>query len=92
MPKTIFYARVSTRDQNLNAQVDAARRLGIDPEHIFVEKASGARHDRPVLGKALASLDKGDTLLGALRHLVRRDLMQMTAFAPVSVVFLSRLN
>jgi len=62
MPKTIFYARVSTRNQNLNAQVDAARRLGISPEHIFLEKASGARHDRPVLGKALASLEKGDTL------------------------------
>lgn len=62
MPKTVFYARVSTRDQNLDAQVDAARRIGVRPEHIFVEKASGARHDRPVLAKALAALEKGDTL------------------------------
>src|SRR5262245_13661760 len=29
---------------------------------IFVEKASGARHERPVLEKVLASLEKGDTL------------------------------
>jgi len=44
-----------------------------------VEKASGARHDRPVLEKALAALEKGDTLacfkldrLGrSLAHLVR---------------------
>lgn len=38
MPKTIFYARVSTREQNLDAQVDAARRLGVPDEHIYVEK------------------------------------------------------
>jgi DNA invertase Pin-like site-specific DNA recombinase len=62
MPKTVFYARVSTKDQNLNGQLDAARQLGVKPENIFVEKASGARHDRPVLAKALAALDKGDTL------------------------------
>ena len=27
------------------------RRLGVKDAHIFVEKASGARHDRPVLDK-----------------------------------------
>jgi DNA invertase Pin-like site-specific DNA recombinase len=62
MAKTVFYARVSTKDQNLNAQVDAARRLGVEPEQIYVEKASGARHDRPQLAKALAALKQGDTL------------------------------
>ncbi|MGE8942669.1 recombinase family protein [Leptospira interrogans] len=62
MPKTVFYARVSTRDQSLDLQVDAARRIGVKDEHIFLEKASGARHDRPQLIKTLAALDKGDTL------------------------------
>ncbi len=62
MPKTVFYARVSTRDQSLDLQVDAARRMGVKDEHIFLEKASGARHDRPQLAKTLAALDKGDTL------------------------------
>src|SRR5690606_19508941 len=62
MPKIVFYARVSTRDQNLNPQLDAAHRLGVKPEHIFVEKASGAKKDRPELAKALAILEKGDTL------------------------------
>ena len=60
--KTVFYARVSTRDQKADLQLDAARRLGIPVEHIFVEKASGIRHDRPVLEKALATLNAGDTL------------------------------
>src|SRR5215831_3216672 len=61
-PKIVFYARVSTRDQNPDSQIAAARRLAVRDAHIFVEKASGARHDRPVLDKALAALEKGDTL------------------------------
>jgi DNA invertase Pin-like site-specific DNA recombinase len=61
-PKTVFYARVSTRDQRPDAQVAAARRLGVKEAHIHVERASGARHERPVLEKVLASLEKGDAL------------------------------
>jgi DNA invertase Pin-like site-specific DNA recombinase len=60
--KTVFYARVSTKDQKLDLQLDAARKLGVKTADIFVEKASGIRHDRPVLAKALAALEKGDTL------------------------------
>lgn len=62
MTKTLFYARVSTRDQKLDLQLDAARRLGVKTADIYVEKASGVRHDRPVLTKALAELRPGDTL------------------------------
>ncbi|MBN8910838.1 MAG: recombinase family protein [Rhizobiales bacterium] len=62
MAKTIFYARVSTRDQKVDLQVEAAKRLGVKTANIYVEKASGARHDRPVLAKALADLERGDTL------------------------------
>jgi DNA invertase Pin-like site-specific DNA recombinase len=62
MAKTVFYARVSTRDQKPDLQIEAAMRLGVKTANILVEKASGARHDRPVLAKALAALEKGDTL------------------------------
>lgn len=62
MPKTIFYARVSTRDQKADLQLEAAKRLGVKTANIYVEKASGARHDRPVLARACAALEKGDTL------------------------------
>ena len=62
MGKTVFYARVSTRDQKTDLQLEAAKKLGVKPSHIFVETASGARHDRPMLAKAMASLEKGDTL------------------------------
>jgi DNA invertase Pin-like site-specific DNA recombinase len=62
MPKIVFYARVSTKDQKVDLQLDAARRLGVPTAHIFVEKASGVRHDRPELARALATLLPGDTL------------------------------
>ena len=62
MTKTVFYARVSTRDQNLALQIDAAKELGIKTENIFIEKASGTRHDRPELARAIAALGPGDTL------------------------------
>ena len=62
MAKTVFYARVSTRDQKADLQLEAAKRLGVKVQNIYVETASGARHDRPQLAKALAGLEKGDTL------------------------------
>ena len=61
MANTIFYARVSTKDQKLDLQLDTARQLGVKTDNVFVEKASGARQDRPTLAKALAELKKGDT-------------------------------
>ena len=62
MAKTVFYCRVSTRDQRTDSQVAAARKLGVKDEHIFLEKASGVRDDRPELARALAILEPGDTL------------------------------
>ena len=43
-------------------QIDAAQKLGVKSDDIYVEKASGSRHDRPVLAEALAACEKGDTL------------------------------
>ena len=37
------YARVSTADQHLDAQVDALRAAGVDEAHLVTEHASGAR-------------------------------------------------
>lgn len=62
MAKIVFYARVSTRDQKPDLQIEAAKQMGVKTGNIFVEKASGARHDRPALAKALTALEKGDTL------------------------------
>ncbi len=41
MGKQFFYARVSSSDQNLDRQIDAAKGLGIDERDIFTDKQSG---------------------------------------------------
>jgi len=76
--KTVFYARVSTRDQRLDLQLDAARKLGVKTANIFVEKASSVRHDRPVLGTALAELKPGDTLACYKLDRIGRSLVHVT--------------
>jgi DNA invertase Pin-like site-specific DNA recombinase len=60
---THFYARVSSRDQDPKSQSEAAIARGISPANIHTEIASGARHERPVLSKLLAALEKGDVLV-----------------------------
>jgi DNA invertase Pin-like site-specific DNA recombinase len=56
----IGYARVSTRDQNPQTQIDALQAVGC--ERVFVEKGSGANRDRPELKAALDYMHAGDTL------------------------------
>ncbi len=57
----IGYARVSTRDQNLDLQRDALRTAGCD--RIYEDTISGIRSKRPGLAKALDQLRDGDTLV-----------------------------
>jgi DNA invertase Pin-like site-specific DNA recombinase len=55
------YARVSTRDQNLDLQVDQLRQAGC--ERIVQETASGAKSDRPALASLLEQIHAGDILV-----------------------------
>lgn len=57
----IGYARVSTQDQNFELQEDALKKTGC--ELIFKEKASGAKADRPELGRLIEHLRKGDIVV-----------------------------
>lgn len=57
----IGYARVSTQDQDTDAQIAALQTSGC--EMIFREKASGGRWDRPELHRLLEQLRKGDVLV-----------------------------
>ena len=63
MGKLVGYARVSTGEQDVQLQLDALKKAGCDDDNIFVDKASGARSDRPGLDACIAALEPGDTLL-----------------------------
>lgn len=57
----IGYARVSTQDQDVAAQLAALKTSGC--ELLFQEKVSSARWDRPELHRLLGQLRKGDVLV-----------------------------
>jgi DNA invertase Pin-like site-specific DNA recombinase len=57
----IGYARVSTKEQNLDLQIDTLNKAGCNK--IFQEKASGRKIDRPELQKCLDQLREGDILV-----------------------------
>jgi hypothetical protein len=76
--RLVGYARVSTNEQELNLQTDALFQHGVKKEHLFCDKISGAKEDRPGLTACNELLREGDTLvvwrldrLGrSMRHLV----------------------
>jgi|TARA_B100000749_G_C18299825_1_gene412053 DNA invertase Pin-like site-specific DNA recombinase len=61
----IGYMRVSSVDdrQSVDLQRDALLAAGVDERHLYSDKASGARDDRPGLKACLEFLKAGDTLV-----------------------------
>ena len=55
------YARVSTKDQNLDMQIDALEQYGC--QKIFSEHAKGAKADRPQWLELLNQIKSGDSLI-----------------------------
>lgn len=55
------YARVSTEAQNLDRQLDALEKYGVDM--IYNEKMSGTKKNRPELTKLLDRITEGDTVV-----------------------------
>jgi DNA invertase Pin-like site-specific DNA recombinase len=60
----VGYMRVSKADgsQVLDLQRDALIAAGVDAAHLYEDKCSGAKDDRPGLAGCLKSLRKGDVL------------------------------
>ncbi len=73
------YARVSTEAQNLDRQLDALEKYGVDM--IYNEKMSGTKKNRPELTKLLDRITEGDTVVvESLSRLGRstKDLIELT--------------
>ena len=58
--KTFGYIRVSTKDQNIERQLNKMLELGIQERDIFIDKASGKNFDRPQYQALKIQLRKGD--------------------------------
>lgn len=59
----IGYARVSTKEQNLDRQIDALVGAGVDKRNIYHEKMTGTKRDRTALNQMLDELQAGDTVI-----------------------------
>jgi DNA invertase Pin-like site-specific DNA recombinase len=68
---TIGYARVSTTDQNLEAQLEQLKAAGCDK--VYQEKASGAKEDRPELAAMLDYVRQGDTVVACKLDRIARS-------------------
>lgn len=74
MPKTIGYARVSSKGQNLDRQIEEFIKLGILEKNIYYDKLSGKNFDRTGYLYAKKCLETGDTLvIDDLDRLGRND-------------------
>lgn len=57
------YARVSTREQNLDRQLDALSSFGVDDTAVFADHASGKDFERPAWVRLIQTLEPGDVLV-----------------------------
>ena len=57
------YARVSSRDQNLDRQIDALVEWGIPERRVFADKASGKDFKRPRYKALMRKLQEGDVVV-----------------------------
>lgn len=59
----IGYARVSTRDQDPQMQIDALVKAGVHPDDVYYETASGASKRRPQFEAMMKDAREGDIIV-----------------------------
>ena len=57
------YIRVSSREQNVDRQLDALHSMGLDTKQIYIDKQSGKNFDRPAYKRLMKRLRAGDLLV-----------------------------
>jgi DNA invertase Pin-like site-specific DNA recombinase len=67
------YARVSTADQNPDAQRDALLRAGVHPDQLYLDRTSGAKSSRPAWDGLCKALRAGDVLVATRLDRVGRS-------------------
>jgi len=91
----VGYARVSSKDQNLDRQLKILKEHGVEEKNIFKEKYSGATKERPEFDKMLNFLRKNDILyITSLDRLSRShvDLINTIKFFEENNIFLKSIE
>lgn len=57
------YIRISSKDQNINRQMDTLKKYNINKNNIFIDMASGKNFNRPNYIKLIKILKENDTLI-----------------------------
>ena len=63
MADILGYARVSTDGQNLDRQIDALMAAGVSKKHLYCEKMTGTKLDRPELNRLINDLEAEDIVV-----------------------------
>ena len=76
-----FVARVSSKDQNLARQLEAAKKYGISEKNVFCDKISGRKKDRPEYDRLKSIVQQGDEVyfeeldrIGRDKSLIKEEL------------------
>lgn len=93
--RKFFYARVSSKDQSLERQIEAAKKLEIAEENIFVEKASGKDFARPEYQLLKRIMRENDILyiksldrLGRNKQMILNEWQELTRNKKIDIVIL----
>lgn len=76
---TYGYVRVSSRDQNVNRQLDALGAFPVSPENIFVDHMSGKDFERPSYQRLVGLLAPGDLVVVSSIDRLGRDYEEIIA-------------
>ncbi len=61
--KKYGYVRVSSKDQNLNRQLDALYEVGVESKNVYIDKLSGKDFNRPNYKRLVSRLQEGDIVV-----------------------------
>lgn len=57
------YIRVSTDEQNIDRQLDALEKIGLERKNIFIDRQSGKNFERPAYKRLIKRLKSGDLII-----------------------------
>ena len=93
--RSFFYARVSSKNQSLERQINEAKEMKIEDDYIFIEKASGKDFKRPEYQLMKRMLRENDILyvksldrLGRNKQMILDEWQELIKIKKINIVVL----